>query len=82
MDPRRGRRYRTDGLTRRDARWRIAAGLLDTIDGLAADQGLSASTVAEDALALGVAELMVRDALDVGALGRGMGAMLSPRTEG
>jgi hypothetical protein len=75
-DPRTGRRYRVDGLTRRDARWRIAVGLLDTIDRIAAEQGVPASTVAEDALALGCADLLVRGALASGRLELGAEALL------
>ena len=62
-DKRQGRTYRTDRLERRDVRWRVAVGLVDSIDQLAEANGVSASEVAEDALALGLAERMVDDAL-------------------
>ena len=62
-DKRLGRSYRHDGLTRRDARWRIAVGLLDTIEQVAAERGVPESALAEDALALGLAKVLVDDAL-------------------
>ena len=53
----------TDRVYRRRAGWALPAGLLTSVDELAAERDVPPSTIAEDALALGLAELMVADAL-------------------